>query len=76
MAEGQGQRSRSPDKKMRFYKKYVLCLLFTMYNQDLFYYFAAICSSPCENGGECIAPETCACRRGYTGSTCQIGELP
>lgn len=30
----------------------------------------AVCSAPCENGGHCVAPETCACREGWSGSDC------
>nr|XP_022294631.1 notch homolog 2 N-terminal-like protein isoform X2 [Crassostrea virginica] len=31
----------------------------------------AVCSPPCLNGGFCIAPQTCSCRRGFQGSVCQ-----
>ena len=30
----------------------------------------AVCSQPCENGGRCVAPETCACLDGWTGADC------
>lgn len=31
-----------------------------------------VCSGSCLNGGQCVAPGTCSCRRGYTGSSCEI----
>lgn len=30
----------------------------------------AVCSQPCENGGRCVAPETCMCPRGWSGPDC------
>ena len=30
----------------------------------------AVCSSACQNGGTCTAPNTCACVSGWTGATC------
>ncbi|KAI1301911.1 Protein kinase C-binding protein NELL1 [Halotydeus destructor] len=30
-----------------------------------------VCSSGCLNGGKCISPDTCSCRRGYTGAHCE-----
>ena len=32
----------------------------------------AICDPPCING-DCIAPDTCQCQPGYTGTTCNTG---
>ncbi|XP_015593376.1 protein kinase C-binding protein NELL1 isoform X4 [Cephus cinctus] len=31
-----------------------------------------MCSLPCQNGGECVAPGRCSCRRGYIGSSCEL----
>ncbi|KAH8057365.1 calcium ion binding protein [Aureococcus anophagefferens] len=30
----------------------------------------AVCSQPCENGGRCVAPETCDCMPGWQGADC------
>ncbi|XP_071453142.1 protein kinase C-binding protein NELL1-like isoform X3 [Hetaerina americana] len=30
-----------------------------------------ICNQTCANGGECVAPGRCACRRGYVGKGCE-----
>lgn len=30
-----------------------------------------VCMDACQNGGTCVAPETCACLPGYTGTQCQ-----
>ncbi|XP_030385730.1 epidermal growth factor-like protein 7 [Scaptodrosophila lebanonensis] len=30
-----------------------------------------ICTSPCKNGGNCTAPETCSCPAGFTGNSCE-----
>lgn len=35
--------------------------------------WTAICVSPCRNGGVCVNPNVCACKSGFTGSTCQTG---
>lgn len=35
----------------------------------------AICSTPCQNGGMCTAPNTCSCTAGWTGSVCHEGEI-
>lgn len=31
---------------------------------------AAVCVQRCLNGGRCVLPDHCFCRRGYTGFTC------
>ena len=36
---------------------------------------AAVCTSPCQNGGTCTAPDTCACDVGWTGMQCERGGL-
>lgn len=33
---------------------------------------SAICNQTCLNGGECVAPGQCQCRRGYMGSSCEL----
>lgn len=30
-----------------------------------------ICDPPCLNGGECVAPNTCECRSGFEGLSCE-----
>ena len=37
------------------------------------YVLLAICDPVCENGGTCIAPNTCECVDGYSGEQCQAG---
>ena len=36
---------------------------------------AAICQTPCQNGGTCDTPDHCACPPGYSGAFCQTREL-
>nr|XP_050857702.1 protein kinase C-binding protein NELL1-like isoform X4 [Vespula vulgaris] len=31
-----------------------------------------ICNQTCQNGGECVAPGRCSCRRGYIGNSCEL----
>ncbi|XP_034938138.1 protein kinase C-binding protein NELL1-like isoform X2 [Chelonus insularis] len=31
-----------------------------------------VCNQTCQNGGECIAPGRCSCRRGYIGNSCEL----
>ncbi|KAL0128227.1 hypothetical protein PUN28_003463 [Cardiocondyla obscurior] len=31
-----------------------------------------VCNQTCQNGGECVAPERCSCRRGYIGNSCEL----
>ncbi|GAB6022819.1 NEL-like 2 (chicken) [Chamberlinius hualienensis] len=31
-----------------------------------------VCNQTCLNGGQCVAPATCNCRRGYVGPRCEI----
>jgi hypothetical protein len=40
-----------------------------------FYFYlstTAICERPCENGGRCVAPGQCSCRRGFYGAQCEL----
>ena len=37
----------------------------------LFFFLAAVCQRVCQNGGTCIAPNTCKCQPGYSGQWCQ-----
>ncbi|XP_076682026.1 protein kinase C-binding protein NELL1 isoform X3 [Andrena cerasifolii] len=30
------------------------------------------CNQTCQNGGECVAPGRCSCRRGYIGNSCEL----
>lgn len=32
----------------------------------------SVCSKVCENGGSCVAPETCACTSGWIGPDCTV----
>ena len=41
----------------------------------LLHFFAAICSSACQNGGTCSAPDTCTCTANFTGSVCHTREF-
>ena len=34
---------------------------------------SATCSNPCQNGGNCTAPDTCTCDMGWTGVQCEEG---
>ena len=34
---------------------------------------AAVCSSPCQNGGTCTGPDTCSCDVGWMGLQCETG---
>ena len=38
-------------------------------------YVLAVCSSACQNGGTCSAPNTCTCTASYSGTTCTIRKL-
>lgn len=38
-------------------------------------YFTAICDPPCQNNGQCFAPNTCACKGGFFGPECQVGKI-
>ncbi|XP_031775988.1 protein kinase C-binding protein NELL1-like isoform X4 [Apis florea] len=31
-----------------------------------------VCNQTCQNGGECVAPGRCSCRRGYIGNSCEL----
>ncbi|CAD1477040.1 unnamed protein product, partial [Heterotrigona itama] len=31
-----------------------------------------VCNQVCQNGGECVAPGECSCRRGYAGNSCEM----
>lgn len=35
------------------------------------FFLAAVCQRVCQNGGTCIAPNTCKCQPGYSGQWCQ-----
>ena len=45
------------------------------YNSALLYIIVvsclAVCAKDCQNGGQCIAPDTCACVPGFTGKYCE-----
>ena len=42
--------------------------LYAMYYTVMF--CTAVCSKPCQNGGECIAPNECSCPSGWSGDAC------
>ncbi|CAF4323491.1 unnamed protein product, partial [Adineta steineri] len=33
-----------------------------------------VCTSGCQNGGTCTAPDTCTCAAGWSGATCTLGQ--
>lgn len=35
----------------------------------------AVCRRKCSNGGKCVAPNKCSCRRDYKGRRCQKGKV-
>ena len=35
----------------------------------------AVCTSACQNGGTCSAPNTCSCTSSWTGATCTTREI-
>ena len=35
-----------------------------------------ICNQKCQNGGSCISPGICSCRKGYTGLQCENKSCP
>ena len=37
------------------------------------FFRAAVCTSPCQNGGNCTSPDTCYCVVGWTGMQCETG---
>ena len=37
-------------------------------------FLAAVCTTACENGGVCVAPDQCRCPSGFSGTTCGICE--
>ena len=41
--------------------------------QVLYVFTTATCSNPCQNGGNCTAPDTCSCDLGWTGVQCETG---
>jgi hypothetical protein len=34
--------------------------------------FTAVCDRPCQNGGRCVGPNQCSCRRGFEGDYCEM----
>lgn len=52
---------------------HVFLPIFPPSSPHLILFLAAICNSPCQHGGKCVAPNTCDCSgTGYTGDTCSI----
>lgn len=39
-----------------------------------FFLVSAVCTPPCENGGQCVEDGVCACPSGFHGDTCESGE--
>ena len=53
-------------------------LVFASLSFILWYFvfaYTAVCTSPCQNGGTCTAPNTCTCAPGWSGSQCTTGTL-
>ena len=44
--------------------------LFVVHNLH-FFSASAICEAGCENGGQCVGPNQCACPYGFQGPLCQ-----
>ena len=38
----------------------------------LFPVITAVCEQPCQNGGQCVAPNQCSCRLGFKGPYCEV----
>jgi hypothetical protein len=38
----------------------------------MLFLIAAICNQTCLNGGECLSPGNCTCRKGYIGPSCEL----
>ena len=36
--------------------------------------FSALCKGGCRNGGKCVAPNQCSCKKGYEGKNCKKGK--
>ena len=36
--------------------------------------FSALCTGGCRNGGKCVAPNQCSCKKGYEGKNCKKGK--
>lgn len=41
----------------------------------LFLLITVVCSRHCHNGGQCVSPDQCLCPDGWTGPSCEAGEL-
>lgn len=39
-------------------------------------WMVVVCNRHCENGGECLTPDTCQCKPGWYGPTCSTGNTP
>lgn len=48
-----------------------MLIMFNYYFIYFYLYDAAVCSQPCLNGGECVRPGVCHCRKGYVGGSCE-----
>jgi len=41
----------------------------------LWFSLTAVCSPPCQHGGNCTVPNNCSCTTGWTGQLCERGTI-
>lgn len=51
--------------------KLQILFFFHYYLLRVFFLFTAHCQIPCQNGGVCVGPNICNCKKGYVGEYCQ-----
>ncbi|XP_044733895.1 vacuolar-sorting receptor 4 [Chrysoperla carnea] len=51
---------------------YVCCPGWVQHNKQSFGCHKPICTKICENGGTCVKPNICSCKKGFRGKRCEI----